>query len=89
MSSIYGNKNEDEKWYFVSNWTGNVHHLIVLSNIIWISNHSICENPYPFIALADDVCLMTVQKEFVYSILITLGYLVQDYLAQRYFSGSA
>ena len=71
---------DTHKWYYLSNWAQNVHHILICSYIFWIGFNSTCDNSYPFIFFFDDVCLMTIQKEYVFAIMITLGYLVFDFI---------
>ena len=71
---------QKEKWYYLSNWAGNVHHATIFSYLCWLAVNSSCDNAYPFIWFYDDVCFVTVQKEFVYAAMLTMGYLLYDFI---------
>lgn len=90
-SEEYLKFNSSERWYWVSNWAANVHHICICSYIVYTCGWTYCsktDKPYIY-ALVDEVCLMEVHKDAVYGIMFTLGYFIYDYIAQVYFSAEA
>lgn len=83
----YTKQPEMFKWLYVQNWAGNTHHIIVSFYCFYNVFTLKCDDKHHLIAsmTGDDVCLMRVQKECVYGIVFTMGYLCYDLIIQVFY----
>ena len=59
-------------------WMANTHHLIIIFLSIYNLTRPACPDPYPFKALEDDLCWLTVDKRMVYCLLLTGAFMLAE-----------
>lgn len=64
--------------------TSNLHHMTIAFVVVYVFTDSACENAEPFIWFKSDLCMLQVEKKYVDSCLISVGYLTYDLIMQQY-----
>lgn len=88
----YKNFPENFKWYYVQNYAGNVHHLSIFTYCIYSLFTVKCGNKGNTMIAAvngDMLCLLSAQKEAVFGMVFTMGYLVYDLFVQVFWCQDA
>lgn len=89
FENVVGNKrylgfDEQQKAYFLSTWTSNTHHFILIGFILKNFMEPNCENGYPWAWFYEPACFAKMDKRFVLVAMLTCGYLTQDFYVQKY-----
>ena len=89
FEKVIGNKrylgfDEQQKAYFLSTWTANSHHVILIGFILNNFITPNCEKDYPFEWFYEQACFEKVDKRFILVAMLTSGYLSQDFYVQKY-----
>ena len=74
----YMEKHPDERGVFVCIFYQNIFVLISSFSAAYNVMFPNCENPYPLQFFFDDVCFMTVDRRYIYTVAFTQGYLTYD-----------
>ena len=82
----YQVKNFQERSIWNQVWAANTHHIIIMVFSAYNMIYPACDDPYPFKAIKDDLCLLQVDKKHVYCILITLSYFIYDFIISIFVS---
>ena len=79
---FYMKKTEVEKLYFISIIVANTHHIIIFFAATYALFHPECtpDSPFIFQILSDPVCFYTVDSLCVKTCLITLSYMLYDFI---------
>lgn len=74
-------KSSSAKSYWLSALIGNIHHIMMVIFAYYTFNNPTCkEDALPLEWYRDKLCMITVDKKFVYSNMITSGYMTYDYV---------
>jgi hypothetical protein len=77
----YLSKPISQKWFYVQNFAGNVHHIMIFTYVAIVY--------LKFDPLATDENFMKNRKEYVYGIMFTSGYILYDGIVQYFYCGDA
>tara|TARA_B110000285_G_C14829737_1_gene470312 strand:+ start:188 stop:637 length:450 start_codon:yes stop_codon:yes gene_type:complete len=79
---FYMSKTEADKNYFLSHIVANTHHMIIFIAASYALLYPDCapDSPFTFQILADPVCFYTVDSLCVKTCLITLSYMLYDFI---------
>lgn len=79
----YTDKNDDDRTMFIVMWTSQIHHIFVplyATSLIY----GACSTGEPWGWMKSDVCMMEMNKGFVYCVMITLGFMAQEFCQMHF-----
>ena len=80
----YISKDFSDKTEYLSLWTANTHHFIIVFVVLHFLKNSECQGAYDFIFLHDPVCVYTADYGCVRAVMITCGYLSYDFIIYKF-----